>query len=376
MKTNLAQKPYQVQLEELAKDIDFIRKKQIDDLGKKDIDYILGLRRKSRCLEIIGRSLIWIGIDPITLGVGGLCLFLHRNIEAVELGHNCLHGQYDYFAEIPEFHSHHFKWKAPIDEEGWRREHNGIHHVHSNVYGEDPDLNHGMLRTNDRLPWNKWHLAQVPLYLFYFYPQIMYKFNAQNLGFNEDFRESQFPTGNQGYAQYPYKKTDADRKEVNIRHWRSILRILSKEYLLFPLLAFVTGFSFLKVFLMNLIVDIINNYWMAFTLQSSHFTEPLQESQTIQNKGRWYQSQIESSINFKASKLITLMCGHVNYQIEHHLFADLPSHRYPKIAKDVQRICEKHNLTYNCNANWGVAIARYLKVFIKYSFPSKETKFE
>ena len=47
----------------------------------------------------------------------------------------------------------------------------------------------------------------------------------------------------------------------------------------------------------------------------------------LENKGKWYESQINSTINFKAKyRFLSVLWGHVNYQIEHHLFPDIPSH--------------------------------------------------
>ena len=111
-----------VRYDEIAKAFDEIKERYRAKLGPKDISYIKGIRNKSRIFEFIGRSFIWFGFDIFSFIIGSLFLFLHRNLEAVELGHNILHGQYDCFPEIPEFHSRNFKWKAPIDEEGWRRE--------------------------------------------------------------------------------------------------------------------------------------------------------------------------------------------------------------------------------------------------------------
>src|SRR5690606_12968518 len=126
-----------------------------------------------------------------------------------------LHGQYDYFPDIPQFHSHNFKWKAPVDEDGWRREHNGQHHVHTNVYEKDPDLNHGILRMNDQQPWNKYHSRQALMYFLFAYPTVLYGFDNQNLGFREKFRERVFPEGNKGYAPvFP----GGDEKNLRLRH--------------------------------------------------------------------------------------------------------------------------------------------------------------
>ncbi len=340
-------------------------------LGAEDIAYIQGLRQKSRIFELIGRGLIWFGFEPLSFVIGSVFLFLHRNLESIEIGHNVLHGQYDYFPEIPEFHAKNFRWKSPIDEEGWRREHNNMHHVFTNVYAKDPDLTHGILRTNDRLPWNPMHRIQFPLYLLYFYPFMTYKFNAQNLGFNRAFIDRHFPTG-EGYAELNYLIDGGDPKALRKRDFRAKARVILKEYYLFPLLALFTDFSLLRVVFANLGVDIVNSLWMTFTLQSSHFTEPLQADNCLEHKGKWYESQILSTINFKGRfKWQSVLWGHIDYQIEHHLFPDLPSRHYPSLAPEVKAICNQYGIDYKCNPNIFVAIARYLAVFWKYSFPPK-----
>lgn len=353
--------------DQIEQEFEAIKQRYRQQLGAGDVAYIQGLRRKSRICELIGRGLLWISPEPLSFCLGVGFVWLHRNLEAIEIGHNVLHGQYDYFPEIPQFHSHNFKWKAPIDEEGWRREHNAQHHVYTNVYEMDPDLNHGVLRTNDRIPWNRSHLYQVPLYLFGAYPTMLYRFNSQNLGFAQTYREQNFPTGNQGYALV--HNDGVSQRELQRRHWRSIGRVLFKEYALFPLLALVTGFSFFKVMLGNMLADAINNIWIALTIQATHFTEPLQPEDAIRHKGRWYLSQLDSSVNFKGSRRMSILWGHLNYQTEHHLFPDIPSRHYPDMAKEVKAVCAKYGIRYKLNPTWGSAIRNYLGVMWKYSFP-------
>ncbi|MGE5453278.1 MAG: fatty acid desaturase family protein [Acidobacteriota bacterium] len=357
--------------EHIEREMEAIKQRHRDQLGAQDVNYILGLRRKSRLFESLGRGLLWISPEPITFTLGVFFVWLHRNIESIEIGHNVLHGQYDYFPEIPQFHSHNFKWKAPVDEEGWRREHNAMHHVHTNVYEMDPDLNHGILRTNPLTPWNRRHLFQVPIYLLAAYPTMLYQFNSQNLGFGQAFREKHFPKGNEGYAVV--ENPGVSHAELVKRHRLSILRVLIKEYAVFPVLALLTGFSFWKVALGNLIADVINNYWISLTIQSTHFTEPLQPADAIKHKGRWYLSQLDSSVNFKGSRRMSVLWGHLNYQIEHHLFPDIPAHRYPDMAKEVKAVCAQYGVTYKCNPHWGRAIKNYLSVMWKFSFPPSTT---
>ncbi len=352
--------------DEIYQAFEAIKQKHRADMGEKDVKYIKKLRRFSRIFEAVGRTTVMVLPGPLAL-LGVPFIFLHRNIEAIEIGHNVLHGQYDSLPEVPEFHSHNFKWKAPVDEAAWCQEHNARHHVYTNVFEKDPDLSHGFLRTNPQVPHTTWHYFQVPFYMLFGYPTMLYNFNNQNLGLSDKFRAEKFPLGNKGYATFknPEHLTEQQiEKRINLSVWR----IWAKEYVFFPVLSLVTGFGFWKVFLCNALVDFLNNYWIALTIQATHFTEPLQPDDAIDNKTNWYISQLDSSVNFKGTRLQSILWGHLNYQIEHHLYPDIPSHRYPDIAKDVKAICRQYNLPYKLNDSWGQAIGKYLTLFWRFSF--------
>lgn len=355
----------------IQKDFDTLEKKYSSRLGQKDFLYIKKTRRLSRLFEVIGRSLIWFGKDPFSFILGTLLLAMHRSIETLEIGHNVLHGQYDMFPEIPEFHSHNFSWKAPVDEEGWRRLHNGIHHIETNVAEVDPDLYHGFMRTSETTPWSPWHYFQVPIYFLTLYPRMTYLYNVQTLGFFDQTRLERFKSGNRGYAIFTGDQSKESIQARQKRSRRSINRVLFKEYLLFPFLALMTTYSFLRVAFANLLSEIIANYWITLSLEISHIPKSLQVKNTIENKGRWYVAQIDSTQNYKTNRFFTLLWGHNNYQIEHHLFPNLPSHHLPAIAKEVRLICQKHAIEYTLHPSWFSAFSSFLKKFVKYSFPNR-----
>jgi fatty acid desaturase len=50
--------------------------------------------------------------------------------------------------------------------------------------------------------------------------------------------------------------------------------------------------------------------------------------------------------NFKAGRLLAFASGNLCYQIEHHLFPDLPSNRLAEIAVRVRALCDKYDLPY------------------------------
>ena len=374
LKSASKKSPLDDEYEQIHQAFEDIKQKYRDDLGEKDVRYIKKIRRNSRIFEVIGRGLIHILPGPFAL-IGVPFLFLHRNLEAIEIGHNVLHGQYDSFDEIPQFHAKNFRWKAPVDETAWRQEHNAVHHVHTNVYEKDPDLNHGFLRVNSQVPHTRLHYFQVPIYLFLFYPFMLYNFNAQNLGVVDKFRAKYFPQGNKGYAVVD-EALRVSKVEGKKRHNRAVWRVWAKEYFFFPLLALLTGFGAIKVFLANLLADVMNNYWIALTIQATHFTEPLQPEDAINNKGKWYVSQLDSSVNFKGNRWQSILWGHLNYQVEHHLFPDIPAHRYPDMAVDVQAVCKQYNLPYKSNSSWTVAIKKFVGAMWIYSFknPTVPTK--
>jgi len=327
--------------DQIEAEFEAIKQRYRSNLGPSDVAYIKGLRSKSRWAELLGRGLLWFGHDPLSFGLGVLFTWLHRNLESIEIGHNVLHGQYDYFPEIPQFHSRNFKWKAPVDEEGWRRE-----------------------------PWVPFHRWQVPSYLILGYPIMLYGFNSQNLGFREAFRAQNFPTGNEGYAMV--HNPGLSDKVLQKRHKLSIARVLAKEYVAMPLLALATGYSAGRVALGNLLADLINSYWISLTIQATHFTAPLQPEDALRHKGHWYVSQLDSSVNFRGPRFMSTLWGHLNYQIEHHLFPDIPSRHYPAMAREVKAICARHGLNYQCNPSWWRAISNYVGVMWKYSLPPEQ----
>ena len=67
------------------------------------------------------------------------------------------------------------------------------------------------------------------------------------------------------------------------------------------------------------------------------------------------------SANLDGGPLFHLMAGNLSFQIEHHLFPDLPSNRYTEIAPEMRAICEKYGLEYTSGPLW----KQYLQVLKK-----------
>ena len=129
--------------------------------GIEDLEYLKKVKNLSFRSEILGRSLLFVSIDPFTWSVGVLALWVHLQLETTEIGHSALHGCWDGLEGAEKFYSSSFRWNTPVDEKSWKYEHNLLHHQYTNITGRDPDLNYGGLRISEQTPWMPYHFIQV-----------------------------------------------------------------------------------------------------------------------------------------------------------------------------------------------------------------------
>jgi NADPH-dependent stearoyl-CoA 9-desaturase len=57
--------------------------------------------------------------------------------------------------------------------------------------------------------------------------------------------------------------------------------------------------------------------------------------------------QLIGAANIDGSPLFHVISGNLGYQVEHHLYPDMPSSRYGEIAPRVRQICKQYGLPYN-----------------------------
>jgi dTDP-4-dehydrorhamnose reductase len=94
------------------------------------------------------------------------------------------------------------------------------------------------------------------------------------------------------------------------------------------------------------------------------------EETAEETRGHWYYRQLLGSANLTGGKLLHLLSGNLSHQIEHHLFPDLPSHRYAEIAGDVREICQRYGLPYNSGPlprQFGSVVRKIVRL----AFPSR-----
>lgn len=93
------------------------------------------------------------GQVPWTLGVAKI-------IENMEIGHNVMHGQWDWMND-PEIHSSTWEWDMSGSSKHWRYTHNFVHHKYTNILGMDDDVGYGMLRVTRDQRWKRYNIFNV-----------------------------------------------------------------------------------------------------------------------------------------------------------------------------------------------------------------------
>jgi NADPH-dependent stearoyl-CoA 9-desaturase len=128
---------------------------------------------------------------------------------------------------------------------------------------------------------------------------------------------------------------------------RKIRNQVKKDYVVHPILS---GPSFLHTLTANFTANLVRNLWTHSVIICGHFPEGVQtfEKKSIEGetKGEWYVRQMLGAANITGSKAMHVMTGNLSFQIEHHLFPDLPSNRYQEIAPKVQDLFDRYGLTY------------------------------
>src|SRR4051795_8479446 len=150
------------QLETFGQELDAIRARVVADLGARDADYITRVIRAQRGLEVAGRGLLMLGILPPAWLGGTTALALSKILDNMEIGHNVMHGQYDWMKDA-RLNGKTFEWDTACPGEQWRHSHNYMHHTHTNIVGKDRDIGYGVLRMSEDQRWNPYYLGN-PVY--------------------------------------------------------------------------------------------------------------------------------------------------------------------------------------------------------------------
>jgi fatty acid desaturase len=342
------------QLQALARDLDAIRDEVLADLGERDARYIRGMVRLHRTLELGGRMLMPLGFLPPVFVAATVSLALAKILENMEIGHNVMHGQYDWMND-PTLNSQRYEWDTVCTGDSWRRTHNYEHHTYTNIIGKDRDYGYAVLRLTDEEPWQPWHALQFMNYV------LLSVFFQWGVGLHELESEKLRRRELRWRDKWPFLKA----------FLRKGGRQAFKDYVFFPLLTLPVAPVVLAG---NACANLIRNLWASTVIFCGHFTadaETFTEAECVhESRGHWYLRQLTGSSNFTGGRWLHILSGHLSYQIEHHVFPDLPAHRYPEISVRVQAVCERYGIPYN-TGRFSRQYATVLRRILHYSLPDR-----
>ncbi|MEM9101688.1 MAG: acyl-CoA desaturase [Pseudomonadota bacterium] len=336
----------------LERDLEHLKEDTLSKVGEKDARYIRRIEKLCRFATVSGRVLLMLSWFPPCWLLGTLLLALGKILENMELGHNIMHGQYN-FMNDPRFNGLRYEWDIAGSANNWRQTHNYSHHTYTNVQSKDHDIGYSVLRLFKEQKWHPTQLFQT-LYTVPFALLFQWGVAIQNLRIGRLF------LGRISLLQLYREQRPAFSK---------VGQQLLKDYVFFPLIA---GPMFLHVLLGNFVANIIRNVWTFSIIFCGHFTKNVKlfDKSILKNesKGQWYYRQILGSSNIQGNRWFHILSGNLSHQIEHHLFPDMPSYRYPMIAPKVRAICEKHGIYYN-TGGFIKQFSQVLGRIVRYSFP-------
>lgn len=378
-------------VEALGTELDAIRRDVEESLGAADARYIRRAIAVQRGLEVTGRLLLTCGSRRRTWWAGTLTLALAKVIENMEIGHNVLHGQWDWMND-PEIHSTTWEWDMAGAAKHWRITHNVAHHKYTNILGMDDDVGYGLLRVTRDDPWRPRNLLNVP-----FNAMLAVGFEwgiaLQHLEIREvadpetrpaavvRLREFGAKAGRQlakDYLAFPTltafaRTVPAGRKSSAGAGFASATRAPFASAARAPFAsAAVAGFA--SAAAANATANLIRNLWTNAVIFCGHFPDGAEKftltDMAGETRGQWYLRQLLGSANIDAGPVLGFLTGNLAYQIEHHLYPNLPSHRLAGISVRVRALCAKYDLPYT-SGPLPVQYAKTWRTIAKLSVPDR-----
>jgi NADPH-dependent stearoyl-CoA 9-desaturase len=341
------------QLEEIGEEFQKIHDEVYADLGERDATYIRSIIDFHRRLGAISRIVLMASRYPPAWILGTVGLSTAKIIENMEIGHNVLHGQWDWMND-PAIHSSTWDWDTASPAAAWKHSHNYVHHTYTNIVGKDKDVGYEIMRID---PKQKWH----PVYLLQpFYNLLLMAFFEWGVASHDlDFEAIRKGTKSK-------KQLRDELKAMGVKARRQIV----KDYIAFPALSGRRHWK--KTFWANFTANIVRNLWSHAIIFCGHFPDQAytftEEDAKDETRGGWYVRQLLGAANIEGGGAFHVMSGNLGYQVEHHLFPDMPSSRYSEIAPRVKAICQRYELPYNTGPffqQWGMV----QRTIVRLAFP-------
>jgi fatty acid desaturase len=404
------------QLEAIGKEFDELHDQVFDDLGDRDAKYIRGIIDLHRRLALLGRVLLVASRYRPMWIAGTATLSLAKILENMEIGHNVMHGQWDWMND-PVINSSAWDWDSASTAEAWKHSHNYEHHTYTNIRGLDRDLGYEIMRIDPHQKWNPVYLFQpiynIVLAAFFEWGVALHDLNFEAIRAGEKNKKKvarelkgmagkartqitkdyiafpvlsglintgiDFALAAAGIERSPVQPRKLSRREkARLKATGALARARrqtpSQKYGLIGQL--IERKSFRQPFKSTLSADfvsnIVRNVWAYAIIFCGHFPDQTytfsQDETKDETRGQRHVRQLIGAANIEGGPLFHVISGNLGYQVEHHLYPDMPSTRYGEIAPRVREICEKYELPYNTGPLWK-QLGGVQRTIIRLAFP-------
>jgi linoleoyl-CoA desaturase len=382
------------QLEAIGREFDELHEDVKEDLGDRDAKYIRSIIELHRRLGLIGRAELLASSFWPTWILGTATLSVAKILENMEIGHNVLHGQWDWMND-PVINSQAWDWDTASTAAAWKHSHNYVHHTYTNIRGKDKDLGYEIMRIDPHQPWHPVYLLQP------FYNVALMMLFEWGVAFH-DLDLDAVRSGEKSKKDVVY-----ELKGIWGKAWRQIL----KDYIAWPLMsagaagavAYAVGptkvsrwdrlrrrapsraqhalaaaeKAYNRTVAADAAANVVRNVWSYSIIFCGHFPDQTytfsQKEVEDETKGGRYVRQLIGAANIEGSPLFHVMSGNLGYQVEHHLYPDMPSTRYGEIAPKVREICERYDLPYNTGP-LGQQLGMVQRTILRLAFPGGKVR--
>jgi fatty acid desaturase len=289
----------------------------------------------------------------------------------------------------PVINSSAWDWDTASTAEAWRHSHNYIHHTYTNILGKDKDLGYEIMRIDPHQKWYPVYLLQpfynVLLMTLFEWGVAVHDLDIEAIRAGEkDMQQLRKELkGIAGKARTQIQKDyiawplisglvmsaieaaifsararSGGGKRSPALQGQRILRKLRRKRArkagdVLRQLAERRSFRepFVRTLTANVAANIIRNVWSYAIIFCGHFPDQTytftQQEVQDETRGGWYVRQLTGAANIDGGPMFHVLSGNLGYQVEHHLFPDMPSTRYGEIAPKVREICMRYGLPYN-----------------------------
>jgi fatty acid desaturase len=402
------------QLEAIGKEFDELHEQVKADLGERDATYIRSMIAFQRRLALFGRAELVASRWRVPWLLGASTLGLSKILENMEIGHNVMHGQWDWMND-PVINSKVWDWDTASTAEAWRHSHNFIHHTYTNIRGKDRDLGYEIMRIDPEQKWYPFYLLQ-PIYnlilaSLFEWGVAMHDLDIDAIRSGEKsqkqvLKELKGIAGKartqivKDYIAWPVisgavmvaietgvlaaKARDETRAQGLGRKARRLARKARRkspagpDTLLTQLIArraFREPFK--RTLTANVAANLIRNVWSYAIIFCGHFPDQTyiftEDETDDETRGGWYVRQLLGAANIEGGPTFHVISGNLGYQVEHHLYPDLPSTRYGEIAPKVREICERYDLPYN-SGPFSQQLGMVQRTILRLAFPGGKAR--